>query len=247
MTELRCQAVVLRVRSFKEADKLVTLLTRDAGLITAVARGSRKTKSKFSALVEPLTLGHFLLYQGRTLYTFIQGEIIKTYRSLQGDLARFAYAQYFCELCERSLLEGMPSEAIYMLLVTALEALEQDHDPARVARCFELSLLVELGISPILDGCSHCGSTSGPYHFDPTEGVLSCRACPQSVESFPVSAATIAITKRLLEMGFHKLSVCVIPPTESKEIHRLAADLLQYSLGIGKLKALDFLQKTGLW
>ncbi|MGI6659999.1 MAG: DNA repair protein RecO [Dethiobacteraceae bacterium] len=246
MTELRSQAVVLRVRSFKEADKLVTLLTRDAGLVTAVARGSRKTNSKFAALLEPLTLGNFLLHQGRSLYTFIQGEIIKAYRSLQGDLVRFAYAQYFCELCERSLLEGMPSGALFMLLVTALEALEEDSSPVRVARCFEVSLLAELGISPDLSGCSNCGSRQGVYHFNPREGVLLCAACPHPVESYPVSAAAIAIMKRLQEMGFHRLSVCVIPSGESKEIHRMVADLLMHSLGISRLKTVDFLQQTGL-
>ncbi|MCR3921604.1 MAG: DNA repair protein RecO [Firmicutes bacterium] len=245
MAELRCHAVVLRVRSLGEADKMVTLLTREVGIVTAVARGSRKTKSKFSALVEPLTLGRFLLHQGRTLYTFIQGERIKSYAKLNSDLERLAYAQYFCELCERTLLEVRPADAMFMLLLTALEALEQDKDPARVARCFEISLLDELGIRPALEGCRSCGSTSGSYRFDPTEGILLCATCPHPVESYPVSAPTVATTKRLLEFGFHKLSVCVIPKAVGQEIHRISMDMLTHSLGVTNLKSLDFLLKTG--
>jgi len=65
MSEFRSHAVVLRTQDYREADKLVTMLTRDEGKITAIARGVRKIKGKSKALVEPLTLGFFLLTEGK--------------------------------------------------------------------------------------------------------------------------------------------------------------------------------------
>ena len=70
--ELRSRAIILRTGNLGEADKLLTLLLPQAGKIKAVARGSRKTKSRFVSLVEPLNLGHFLLKPGNTFYIFIQ-------------------------------------------------------------------------------------------------------------------------------------------------------------------------------
>ncbi|NLP36501.1 MAG: DNA repair protein RecO [Firmicutes bacterium] len=244
MKEIRTYGLVLHLRSLGEADKLVTLLTREKGKITAVARGSRKTKSKFSALLEPLTLGKFLLFRGKTLYTFIQGELIKTYTKLHHDLERLGYAQYFCELCERCLPEGEPAEQFFLFLLTALEALEQDSRPARVARCFEIGFLDLLGLRPALDACLHCGSQTGPFHFDPAQGGLLCSECPHPAESFPVGAAALAIMRRFLELGFYKLSVCQLPAEANKEIHQVSTKLLAHALGIVNLKSLAFLQQV---
>ncbi|NLZ92465.1 MAG: DNA repair protein RecO [Firmicutes bacterium] len=245
MAELRSQAVVLRVRAIGEADKMVKFFTRDAGIVTASARGSRRTKSKFASLLEPLNVSYILLHRGKTLFTFIQGELLKSYTSLHGDLERFAYAQYFCELCERTLPEGMPAENTFKLLVTALEALEQDSNPQRVASCFEISLLDHLGIRPAIECCNLCGSTQGPYYFNPAAGELLCVHCPHPLASYTVSAATIATMKHLLKMGFFKLSVCIIPPDVRREIHRICSDSLHFGLGLSKLKTVDFLQNLG--
>lgn len=242
MGELRSHGLVLRVRDLGEADKLITVLTRDAGKITAVARGSRKTKSKFSALAEPLTLGVFLFRQGKSLYTLIQGEMVKSYTALHGDLLRLAYGQYFCELCERVLPDGEPAETVFALLLTALESLVEDPDPARVARCFELSMLDELGFRPELDGCGLCGRQAGPFRFYAAEGGLLCPDCPHPAGSFPVSAASVAVMRRFLAQGFHRLAVCAVPPAVSEEIHRAVMGVFYHALGIEQLKTLEFLR-----
>ncbi|NLN07181.1 MAG: DNA repair protein RecO [Firmicutes bacterium] len=246
MKELRSHALVLRTMPLGEADKLVTMLTREAGKVKAVARGSRKTKSKFSALVEPLTLGSYLLHAGKTFYTFIQGELLKAYTGLQYDLERFAYAQYFCEICDRCLPEGEPAEAVFHLLVTALETLESDPHPARVARCFELNLLEELGLKPALDACRICGNTTGPFRFDPLEGGLICADCPRTTGSFPVNAASLAIMKRLLTYGFQKLNVCLLSPQSQSEIHRVCLGLLNHIFDVDRLRSLQFLKANKL-
>ncbi|EEG76018.1 DNA repair protein RecO [Dethiobacter alkaliphilus] len=242
MAEMRSPAIVLRGRDYREADRLVTLLTRDAGKVTVVARGTKKTKSKFSALVEPLTLGHFLLRRGKSLDTLIQGEIIKPYNSLRKDLLLFTYAQYFCEVCERSLPENEPAVPVFTLLLTALETLETEADSARVARCFELNLLDELGFRPVLDACCTCGTATGPFLFTPGHGGLLCGHCPREPGSFPVSGATVAIMQRFLDQGFHRLAVCNVSPAANEEIRKVCAGIFRDSLGVAQLKTLSFLK-----
>lgn len=242
MGELKSHALVLRTRDYREADRLVTLLTREEGKVTAVARGVRKTKSKLSALVEPLTLGFFLLHRGKSLDTLIQGEIVKPYRKLREDLLLFAYGQYFCELCEGALPEREPSLPVFLLLLTALEALETDSQPARVARCFELNLLETLGYRPVMENCQHCGSSTGPFYFDLTNDGLICNHCPVPEQSRLLSGAAVAVMRRFLNNGFHRLSVCGVPSSLNHEIAYVNAELLKKALGKPRFKSMDFLK-----
>lgn len=242
MGEIRSHAVVLHGRDWREADKLVTLLTREAGKVTVVARGVKKQKSKFAALVEPLTLGHFLLHRGKSMDTLIQGEIIKPYASLRQDLLHYAYGQYFCELCQRALPDGEPALGVFSLLVAALEMLEKDGVPARVARCFELNLLDELGFRPALEECIHCGGQAGPFQFDVVHGSLVCASCPTGPEPVAVSGAAVSVMRRFLEQGFHRLSVCSVPAVVSEEIRAVCAGVFQHSLAFGEVKSRRFLE-----
>lgn len=242
MGELKSHALVLRTRDYREADRLVTFLTREEGKVTAVAKGVRKTKSKLSALVEPLTLGFFLLHRGKSLDTLIQGEIVKPYRKLRENLLLFAYGQYFCELCEAALPEREPSLPVFLLVLTALEALESDSQPSRVARCFELNLLETLGYRPDMENCQHCGSSIGPFHFDFINDGLVCKNCPTPGESRLLSGAATAVMRRFLNNGFHRLSVCSVPSALNHEIAHINAELLKKALGKSRFKSMDFLQ-----
>jgi DNA repair protein RecO (recombination protein O) len=241
MAEVKTHAVVLRSRDYREADKLVTLLTQDGGKITAVARGVRKIKSKLKALVEPLTLGYFLLHTGKSLDTLTQGEIVKPYSLLQADLVVLTYAQYFCELCESALPEREPAREVFNLLIAALQELEEDIHPVRVARCFELNLLDVLGYRPVLECCLQCENETGPFNFDPQQSGLICGNCISPPGSFAVSGAAVAIMKRFLDNGFYRLSICALPPTASEEIRRVSSALLAGATGRTRFKTLELL------
>ncbi len=242
MGEYKGHALILRTRDYREADRLVTFLTREEGKVTAVAKGVRKTKSKLSALVEPLTLGFFLLHRGKSLDTLVQGEIVKPYRKLQEDLLLFSYGQYFCELCEAALPEREPSPQVFMLVLAALEALESDGQPARVARCFELNLLETLGYRPAVENCLHCGSSSGSFYFDFVRDGLVCASCSTAGEGCLLSGAAVAVIRRFLNNGFHRLSVCSVPVSLNSEISQVNAALIRKALGKHKFKSFEFIQ-----
>ncbi len=171
----------------------------------------------------------------------IQGEIVKPYFSLRQDLLHYATAQYFCELAERSLPNNEPVVAVFVLLVAALEILEKDASPARVTRCFELSLLDELGFCPALEGCFCCGQQLSPYYFDFAHGAIVCGQCPKSQDSILISGAAVAVMKRFLKQGFHRLSICSVSATANDEIGRVCAGVFRTSLGLTEVKSRSFL------
>ncbi len=241
MAEVKAHAVVLRTRNYREADKLVTLLCREEGKITAVARGVRKIKSKHKGLVEPLTLGYFLLYGGKSLDILTQGEIVKSFTRLRADLVLLSYAQYFCEVCEAALPEREPAAEVFDLLLAALQQLEEDKNPYRVARCFELNLLEVLGYRPVFEYCSSCGIERGPFKFDPPQGGLVCPDCA-GTSSFNVSGGAVAIMKYLLNNGFYRLSICNIPLAKSEEIRSITLALLANVTGRTRFKSMEVLQ-----
>lgn len=239
MAETRTLGLVLKSVAYREADKLVTLLSRDAGKLSLVARGVQKPKSRFSALVEPLTLGRFLLAGGKSLHTLVQGEIVKPYSGLKNDITRLSYAQYFCELCDAVLPEHEPSPEVFQLLLVALESLEQDLVPEQTARCFELNLLDLLGYRPALENCRVCGG-GGPYRFDLAEGSLVCLNCPSS-DAVEISGGSVALMKRFLESGFQRLSVCRMQSSQNKEIQKICQAMLLNVSGKKRFKSLDVL------
>jgi DNA repair protein RecO (recombination protein O) len=241
MAEWKDFCLVLRSREYREADRLVTLLTRRYGLVTGVARGVRKVQSKLAAQVEPLTLGFYQLHQGRSsLATLLQGEALNHHRKLRSNPLLLAHAQYFCELCESSLPEHEPAVPVFSLLLQALTVLEDEAQPARAARCFELNLLSLLGYRPVLEACVCCRGM-GPFRFDPPSGGLVCRRCAASAEAFPVSGAAVSVMKRFLELGFYRLSVCRVPAVQSGEIHRVSRALITKAVGKTRFKSLDVL------
>jgi DNA repair protein RecO (recombination protein O) len=247
MPELKDYGLVLRSREYREADRLVTLLTKNNGLVAGVARGVRKVHSKLAAQIEPLTFGLYQFHLGRSaLGTLLQAEALNHHRKLRSNPLLLAHAQYCCELCEASLPEHEPAGPVFTLLLQALTTLEAETEPARAAHCFELNLLALLGYRPVLASCLCCGGP-GPYRFDPSCGGIVCRRCPASAEAFPVSGAAVSVMKRFLELGFYRLSVCRVPVAQCGEIHRVSRLLFAKAVGKTRFKSLEVLHSLTEW
>lgn len=152
----KAEAVVLRSRVYGEADRILSLFTKEWGKISAIAKGVRKPTSRLRGAVQLFSHTHLVLYKGKTLDTITQGEAAEDFSFLQNDLERLAAASYFAELVDRLTLENQPLPKLFWLLLKALRALSWG-DPALVARVFEAQLLVILGYRPQLASCVVCG------------------------------------------------------------------------------------------
>ncbi len=181
------RAIVLRTRNLGEKDRIMTLLSAEAGKFSAVARGARAPKSKLAAVSQPFTLARFLVTRGRSLDIATQAEVERAHTHIAGDLLHTAWAAYLCELCD-IVPERQPDEALFELLRVALEALDQagERDQADAAGLwFEARFLALLGYAPTIGRCVACGEKivvppnddSRRIAFSPSLGGTLCAAC----------------------------------------------------------------------
>jgi DNA repair protein RecO (recombination protein O) len=201
----RDDGIVLRTQKLGEADRIVTVLARKSGRIRAVAKGVRRTKSRFGARLEPFTHVDLLLYTGRSLDVITQAETVRSYgESLTGDYPRYTTGTAMLETAERfTAVEKEPALRQFLLLVGGLRTLvEGGHEPWLVLDAYLLRSLAVAGYAPALDECAICGTQapsagSARRSFGVAAGGLVCRNC-LAPGAATTSAATIALMSALL-------------------------------------------------
>ncbi len=188
MTLYRDQGVALRTYKLGEADRIVSFITERHGKVRAVAKGVRKTRSKFGARLEPTSHVAIQLYEGRELDIVTQAESIDHFRAIRDDLDRLARAVTMLETVDQVALEREPNPALYKMLVGALRSLEEANRPLLVAG-FHWKLLALEGFRPVVETCVMCEEDQDLVAFDPSEGGLLCsrhrrgtRVSPEAVE-----------------------------------------------------------------
>jgi DNA repair protein RecO (recombination protein O) len=190
----RDAGVVLRTIRLGEADRIVTFLTEGRGKVRAVAKGVRKTKSKFGSRLEPISHVALQLYEGRELDTVTQAETLDHFRPIREDLERVSRATALLEVADQVAQEGEPNPALYRMLVGALRSLSAHSSPLLVTGFYWKLLSLE-GFHPMLEQCAGCGG-DGPFvAFDLAEGGVLCRACRRGM---PISEDALELIRRIL-------------------------------------------------
>jgi len=196
----RDEGLVLRTMRLGEADRIVTLLTRGRGKVRAVAKGVRKTKSRFGGRLEPLGHVALLMYEGRELDVITQVESMESFRAVREDLDRLAKANALLEVADQVAQERHANVGLYRMLLGALRALAVHNSPLLVPAFF-LKVLAGEGAQPVLDGCAGCGRppTEGPepewIGFDLAEGGVLCSACAHRTSAPQVSSEAIDLIR----------------------------------------------------
>jgi DNA repair protein RecO (recombination protein O) len=173
----RDEAVVLRTQKLGEADRIVTLLTRRHGRVRAVAKGVRRTGSKFGSRVEPFMHVDLQLYEGRSLDTVTQAVTVEPYgERIASDYGRYTAGTAVLETAERlSAEEREPSLKLFLLVVGALRSLaDGEHVPTLILDAFILRALAISGYEPVLDACARCGEPGPHRYFAVAMGGLVC-------------------------------------------------------------------------
>lgn len=176
----RDEAVVLRTRDLGEADRIVTVLTRSYGRVRAVAKGVRRTSSRFGARLEPFSVVDVQLHAGRSLDVVTQVETLAPHgRAIGADYARYTTAMALVETAERLTEEEKePATQQYRLLVGALAALSEEvHAPTLVLDSYLLRALAIAGWAPSFADCARCGATGPHRAFAVAHGGAVCAAC----------------------------------------------------------------------
>jgi DNA repair protein RecO (recombination protein O) len=239
----RDEAVVLRTQKLGEADRIVTLLTRRHGRVRAVAKGVRRTGSRFGSRVEPFSHVDLQLYEGRSLDTVTQAETLEPYgERIAADYGRYTAGTAVLETAERlSAEEREPSLRLYLLVVGALRSLaESQHRPTLILDAFILRSLAIAGYEPVLDSCSRCGAPGPHRSFVPVMGGLVCG------EHRPPGAATVSPGAIALMTALRHGDWAVADAAEDRcqrETSGLVAAYLQWHLERG-LRSLRLVERA---
>jgi DNA repair protein RecO (recombination protein O) len=197
----RDDAVVLRVQKLGESDRIITLLTRRHGRIRAVARGVRRTMSRFGGRLEPFGHIDIQLAEGRSLHTVSQVEGVDLFaRQLGDDYPRYTAASAIVETAERlTPVEQEPSLRLFQLTLGALRALAiREHPGGLVLDAYLLRAMGVAGWAPALRACAVCGSGGVHPAFSVAAGGCVCPDCRPPGATHP-GPATLALMTALVD------------------------------------------------
>jgi len=223
MALYRDEGVVLRTYKLAEADRIVVLFTRGRGKIRAVAKGVRRTRSKFGSRLEPGTIVQLQLYEGRNLDIITQAERAVAFTRLRSDLDLYGRSSLLLEMIDLTVVEAESNPALYKLLTGALKELERTGNHLVVA-AFAAKLLALEGVQPRIDSCVRCGSSENLVGIQIHEGGVICRNCPPTGE--PLSAAARQAFAQVLA-GRVRQVLDETPELVAAELETLAARLVE--------------------
>ncbi len=256
-------AIVLRARSFGESDKIVSLLSRDFGKVTGIAKGAKRSRKRFVNTLEPFSLVT-LRFQERSQSSlvFIQAcDWLQVFKNLTTDLQRITMASYMIEITDELIREREESRAVFEHLKQGLIFLEEQGSSPVFLVFFEMQLLRLSGYQPMLECCRRCGKKrpevgapfqvkepedAGTYRslwsFSPRDGGILCRSClPFRRETLPLSLESIHALARLQEEEQNFSSLPKLSPLALKETRFILPRFIQFQIN-KELKSARFLE-----
>jgi DNA repair protein RecO (recombination protein O) len=246
MPTYEADAVVLRRLDYGEADRIVTLLTREHGKLSAIAKGVRRSKTRNGSSLDLFSRSRMMLARGRNLDVVAQVERKGDVRNISGDLERTAYAGLVSEVVDKVLEDRHPVDEVFELVVGTLERLNA---PVRSARAegawFLMRILDLLGYQPQLYSCPGCGQalTETQSWFSPLLGGVLCPRCGSHDQGgSPVSVNGLKVLRVMAASDGELYDRLKLSNQLLKEVEQVLESQLEYHLD-RHLKSLDFLRE----
>jgi DNA repair protein RecO (recombination protein O) len=222
MSYLNIKGIVIREVNVGEADKIITLLTKQKGKITVSAKGARRPKSSFAAGTQFLSYSDFMLFSGKDMYSLNSCDIIEPFYEIRNDMEKLTYAAHFVELVNDTVQENQPAGKVLQLFLNTLHMLAKTQkQPELLARIFELRLLTIDGYTPYVRGCTVCGRDDcESYSFSFLKCGLICDCCsnqdPFAIElsSGSIKALTYIVYSKIEELFSFNVSQEVLDELE---------------------------------
>lgn len=230
----RAEVLVLRARDYRDADKIVTLLTRQEGKVSAVARGARRPKSRLAAAMQPFTYLDCQLWRGRSsLDTVSQCEVLDGFRAIREDLDRTAAAGYVADLADELSRERDADPVFFDLALAGFRLVATAPDLDLLLRVVEVRFLDRAGFRPGLEACASCGGpvpAAGVRYSADLGGVL-CGRCPAGRSALAVSRGAVESLRRLLEADFRRALALRVDKSVRAELAAMLRVTLDERLG----------------
>jgi len=244
------EGIVLKSIKLNEADKIVTIYSKDYGKFRAIAKGVRKTKSQFGSSMENLTMIKLLAFKGKNLNIISQTEIINSFFLECKDLFRYGLATNCAEIVDKISAEEDPNKNFYELFKNTLLLLKDEKNPLLLVESFKWKLFVILGYQPELNRCVHCHKLINKrknYIFDISKGGISCSNCQQETGYYQIKITDylLKLLQRIIDADLEKIHNKKIIQSSLYELVRITDIFMLYHFEIEN-QSKHFLNKLKL-
>lgn len=236
---LNSDGLVIKETTTGENDRLVTVLTRDYGLIRAFVKGAKKLKSSFQSSTQLLSFSRFSIYKSREAYIIDEAAPIEVFFKLREDITRLALAQYFCELAGELSPESDSAGDFLRLFLNALHLLAGGKRPQPLIKAVtELRLASLAGYMPSLVACNECGKYEDTtMYFDLQSGLLHCSECAKGAT--PLGMGLITAMRHIVFSEFDRIFSFNLPDKSMNILSKITEQYLTVQVGRA-FKTLDF-------
>ena len=234
----KIEGLVISEQDYKESSKIIKVLTSD-GIISIIAKGSRKLKSNDRNSTSKITLSSFnIIYKEDGLSTLTDSDIINSYKNIKKDIIKISYASYLLDLASQVMKQNNNKD-IYNLLVDSLNKIEEGFSPIVITNILELKYLDYLGVMPIIDECSICGTKNSIATISGKDGGYICNNCLTNQPI--VDEKTIKLIRMFCYVDISKISKLEISDKIKNEINTFLDDYYDKYTGL-YLKTKSFLK-----
>lgn len=223
------EGIVIKETPYSETSKIIQILTSE-GIISLMAKGARGLKSNLRVGTTKLIKGAFCINRKQDKLSLLSGvDIQNEFRNIRKDIRKISYATFLLELSEQVMRQNNNPE-IYTLLISSLEKLEEGFDASTITSILELKYLDYLGVMPVIDMCSVCGSKTGITTLSSSRGGYVCKNCLRNENI--VSEKTIKLIRMFYYVDISKISSLEISNQSKKEISDFLDDYYDRYTGL---------------
>lgn len=217
-TRFTTQGLVIKEMIVGESDRLVTLFTREFGIIKAFASGAKTIKSKKGTATSLLTYSSFTILRKKESLRIYEATPITTFFEIGADIEILSLAQYFCELASEFSVDGTSNEELFRLILNSLHFLTKEKRfPALIKSITELRTAVISGYSPNLIACEECGMFEDDVmYFNIDEGSLVCKNCKRGSGCYAINKTMLSALRHIVYSEFKNLYSFNIPEESAK-------------------------------
>ena len=204
---LNTDGLVIRTRNIGEADRLITILTREYGVLDAFVRGARRLKGRLASSTQQFSYAKFILFKSKDAFVVDEAEPVRLFFQFGNEVEKISLAYYFAELALVLSPQGDDAEGFLRLMLNTLSFLmEGKREDLLLKSVLELRMLSMSGYMPNLLGCEHCGEfEKDVMYFVPEKGCLYCSDCKAEVSSIPAGRGVVSAMRHIVYAEFEKL------------------------------------------
>ena len=227
-TRFTTEALVIKEMNVGESDRLVTLFTRDYGIIRAFASGAKNIKSKKGSATSLLTYASFTIKKKNDSYRIYEATPISMFFGAGSDIEVLALSQYFCELANEFAVTGTSNEEFLRLILNSLHFLTKEKRyPPLIKAITELRVAVISGYTPNLIACEGCGKFEDDImYLDLNNGDLHCSECPKDANVKAVDRTILSAMRHIVFSQFRNLYSFEIPNDKAKILSDITSEFL---------------------